>query len=206
MSAETELKLSEAEYFFECMKENRHKNEVFIYNLSAFVTAYRSITLLMQKEFKRMKGFDEWYKNKKDSMKKIEFMKLLRDKRNITLKQESLKPNAHVKAEIKDTIILSESIKFTVYNEEGEIIERKKVNSNGKWVDITKEDSQKKLNQETAYPKNEQVSNNEMKLEWDWSFEEYSDIDLFEICQECLDIISKIVQECISLFKVEDLK
>lgn len=42
---------------------------VFIANLNAFVSAARSVTLIMQKEFNSIAGFKKWYKDKQRSMK-----------------------------------------------------------------------------------------------------------------------------------------
>jgi len=54
-------KYSEAKYFLEKMKENISNPDVFRYNLSAFLAAARSITFVLQKEFKNKKeGFNEW--------------------------------------------------------------------------------------------------------------------------------------------------
>ena len=57
----TRQKLDEAHYFFEKMKESVEENNVFGYNLSAFLTAARSVTLFMQKEYSDKIGFDNWY-------------------------------------------------------------------------------------------------------------------------------------------------
>ena len=46
----TEDKLSEAKYFLERMKEHVMDREAFRYNLSAFLTAFRSVTFIMRKE------------------------------------------------------------------------------------------------------------------------------------------------------------
>ncbi|WP_021170118.1 hypothetical protein SOV_22350 [Sporomusa ovata DSM 2662] len=57
----TSSKYYEAEYFLEHMKLNRNSDWEFRYNLSAFISAFRSITFVMQTEFKHIPGFEEWY-------------------------------------------------------------------------------------------------------------------------------------------------
>jgi hypothetical protein len=64
----TRNKLSEAEYFLNCMKCYEAKPEVFKYNLSAFLCAFRTILDIIQKEFlrdQRAKGkepqFQKWW-------------------------------------------------------------------------------------------------------------------------------------------------
>lgn len=57
----TRHKLQEAEYFLTMMKRTLEDDNVFYYNLSAFLSAARSITYYMQKQYKHQNGFDEWY-------------------------------------------------------------------------------------------------------------------------------------------------
>ena len=59
----TRQKLDEAHHFFEKMKESVEENNVYGYNLSVFLTAARSVTLFMQKEYSDKIGFDNWYKD-----------------------------------------------------------------------------------------------------------------------------------------------
>lgn len=61
---DTRRKLEEAVYFFEELKRNIEDDRIFSFNLSAFVAAARSVTLLMQKEFKHTPKFEDWYTNK----------------------------------------------------------------------------------------------------------------------------------------------
>ncbi|MBC7108976.1 MAG: hypothetical protein H5T41_09395 [Methanomassiliicoccales archaeon] len=60
----TRFKLNEAKYFLEQMKEHADSTEEFAYNLSAFLSAARSVTWIMQNEFKNVPGFEEWYSEK----------------------------------------------------------------------------------------------------------------------------------------------
>ena len=50
------------------MRRTLEDDDVFSFNLSAFVTAARSVTLLMQVEFAHVPEFCSWYKNKQKSM------------------------------------------------------------------------------------------------------------------------------------------
>ncbi|MCD6209368.1 MAG: hypothetical protein J7J01_00480 [Methanophagales archaeon] len=54
MTTDTREKLLEARYFLEQMKERQSDQDAFKYNLSAFLAAARSVTLIMQKEFARL--------------------------------------------------------------------------------------------------------------------------------------------------------
>jgi len=66
--SDTRQKLEEAKYFFK-------------YNLSAFLSAARSVTLIMQKEFGKVSDFKDWYTEKQSMMRSDETMRLLNNKR-----------------------------------------------------------------------------------------------------------------------------
>ncbi|MDX6610691.1 MAG: hypothetical protein QOF85_2619 [Solirubrobacterales bacterium] len=54
-----EERLLEAEYFLKRMA--RERGEAFGYNLNAFLSAARSVTFLLQKEYSKIDGFAEWW-------------------------------------------------------------------------------------------------------------------------------------------------
>jgi hypothetical protein len=51
-------------------KKSINEYQTFIANLDAFVSAARNITFVMQKEFKHVPGFEDWYKSKVEYMSK----------------------------------------------------------------------------------------------------------------------------------------
>jgi hypothetical protein len=55
----TKDKLLEAEYFLGQIEEKRANREPFKYSLSAFLAAARSVTLFAQREFKRVRSFEQ---------------------------------------------------------------------------------------------------------------------------------------------------
>ena len=57
------LKYNEAKYFYEQMESNfkERKTEEFKHCINAFLSSARSVTFVLQKEFRKYKGFDEWY-------------------------------------------------------------------------------------------------------------------------------------------------
>ena len=115
----TEDKLSEAKYFFERMKEHVMDREAFRYNLSAFLTAFRSVTFIMRKEYREISGCREWYCKKQIEMKKDEKMKLLKEKRNITIHQKPIHPRAHVNVNSTLSIGLVPEINVTISHTNG---------------------------------------------------------------------------------------
>ena len=69
----TRHKLEEATYFLGQMKSTLEDDKVFSFNLSAFVTAARSVTMIMNVEFAHVTGFKSWYENKQEIIQSDEF-------------------------------------------------------------------------------------------------------------------------------------
>jgi len=57
----TRHKLREAEYFLHQTQHSFENDEEFYWNLNAFLSAARSITFYMQKQYRHEAGFAEWY-------------------------------------------------------------------------------------------------------------------------------------------------
>lgn len=58
----------EAEYFLSVMKQTFEDDNAFSCNLSAFLSAARSMTFYMQKQYSHRNGFAEWYCRKQIEM------------------------------------------------------------------------------------------------------------------------------------------
>lgn len=69
MENQTRHKTQGAEYFLSMMKQTFGDDNIFAYNLSAFVSAARSITLYMQEQYTHRNGFAEWYCPKQIGMR-----------------------------------------------------------------------------------------------------------------------------------------
>jgi hypothetical protein len=90
-TSDTRLKLEEASYFFDQMKSNLDNRKYFMFNVIAFVSAGRSVTFVMQHEFKKKKGetSKKWYqKNVEEALEKEEVPAFFRKLRNVFLKEE----------------------------------------------------------------------------------------------------------------------
>ena len=81
-------KFSEAAYFYNGMLGHRTNSVVFPYYLSAFVSALRSVTYYLQKQYAHDPRFTEWYTGKQEAMKADAILKMLREKRNTALHVE----------------------------------------------------------------------------------------------------------------------
>jgi hypothetical protein len=60
---DTKEKICEARYFLDGMEKNQGDLKPFRYNLSAFVSAFFSITSFLCKELSHHRGFKEWYES-----------------------------------------------------------------------------------------------------------------------------------------------
>jgi hypothetical protein len=94
-------KLDEAKYFLDRMREHQTDAAVFRYNLSAFVSAARSVTLMMQSEFAKRAGFTKWYVPKRRDMVVDLLMKDLNNRRTTTIHKESIAFHPRVELNIR---------------------------------------------------------------------------------------------------------
>ena len=88
----TRDKLNEAKHFLEEMKRVSSNPDRFRYELTAFLAASRSITQIMQKEFKRKTRFNGWYKQKQREMKNSPILKYLHRQRTISYHEHPVLP------------------------------------------------------------------------------------------------------------------
>lgn len=120
-------KYSEAKYFLDRMKENISDPNAFRYNLSAFLAAARSITFVLQKEFKKKKeGFNEWYDEKVKEMGKDELMNFMNEKRKVTIHEETIKPLGRHSVSIEASVYIADSVEIK-HIRNGEVIEERKI-------------------------------------------------------------------------------
>lgn len=105
--SDTYKKLYEAKFFLQKMihedesdyeeTNNDHEYTAFLYYISAFLSAFRSITYLMQKEFRSIEGFMEWYGPKQKILTDDETLKQLAEERVNTTHLKMPKPVATVR-------------------------------------------------------------------------------------------------------------
>jgi len=79
-------KVGEADFFLEKLKATDSWNEEFDYYFSAYATALRSITFILQFVMRKFPGFDEWYKPRQEKLRKSSVSKLFVELRNNTQK------------------------------------------------------------------------------------------------------------------------
>ncbi len=73
----------------------------FTANLNAFLSAARSITLVMQKEFSGRPGFEKWYTSTRDEMKRDDIFEFFKKERNKSLKEKSVGKTIRIETRIE---------------------------------------------------------------------------------------------------------
>lgn len=116
-------KIQEAEYFLSRMSENNER-PFFNYNLSAFLTAARSVLQYALKESETKPNGKSWYDSAIQSRPVVHFFK---DKRNINIHAEPINPSAEINIGINDAISLSDEVFITLTDKDGNILDEKTV-------------------------------------------------------------------------------
>jgi hypothetical protein len=156
------------------MIENQANRDAFRYNLSAFLAAFRSVTMIMQKEYNKVSGFADWYQVQQGKMKANDKMKLLNTKRTMTIHQQLVQPRAHVNVSITDHVTITDSVSVIVTRADG-TVER----------------------YDSAPPEPPPTpAKTETTVQWRWCFDEIPNIDVVAVCQECMTELETIVSEC----------
>lgn len=88
----TRDKLNEAKFFLEEMRKVSSEPDQFRYMLTAFLAASRSITQIMQKEFSSKSGFSDWYGQKQSEMENNSILKYLHRQRTLTYHERPVLP------------------------------------------------------------------------------------------------------------------
>lgn len=95
-------------------KYREGKNEEFKHRINAFLSLARSVIFVLQKEFKKHKGFVKWYESEKGQKFKDEKLKIFVDLRNIRLKEEPINPRYVFGVLFENGIKLSPNDEFTI--------------------------------------------------------------------------------------------
>lgn len=89
---DTRMKFNEAVYFLDEMKRFSDDYTLCSFNASAFLSAARSVTLVMQVEYSHDEKFKKWYAKKQEEMTKDADFKYFNDQRVKTIHKEPVKP------------------------------------------------------------------------------------------------------------------
>jgi len=182
----TEIKLSEAKYFLEQMKQHIDSPEEFVYNLSAFLSAARSVTFIMQNEFSKIPEFREWYGCKQKKMENNELFRFFNGLRVAVIHKKVVIPNRNVKIEFTETITVGDSIVVEVRDKDGNLLQR----------------------YESDFQPESSVENEheDVKTEVYWYFDEKPESDVITLCTRYIEELELLVKECIEKFKKDKVE
>jgi hypothetical protein len=95
MQSDTRDKLGEAVYFGKQMKVAFESNQAdYIYLMNAFISAARSVTFVMQKEYAHAEGFKDWWEN--NNTKKSQSFSNFNALRTVTEHQKMISQSGRV--------------------------------------------------------------------------------------------------------------
>lgn len=144
-------KLNEAEFFLSKIVETDGKPPEFQYYLSACVTACRSVPLILQKDLRAKFGtrFEDWWDQQKTTMptETLSF-EVIRDLRNIFLKEGNRLPLIEYEMKFDNGIVDSVLLKFDT--------SREQVGFQGMTINMHKNATTRKINVEVEENATEQ--------------------------------------------------
>ena len=167
------------------MKRTLEDDKVFSFNLSAFVTAARSVTMIMNVEFVHVTGFKGWYENKQEIIQSDDF-DFFNKMRKATVHINRVKPNKKVSLAIFESVRLTESIDRIV-NRDGKTDHEEH---------SSQEDTKKAVTPTEPLEKNVHTSSRIVER----FFKEYPEKDLDVLCEKYLHNLTILVDECEQLF------
>jgi hypothetical protein len=114
-------KIQEAEYFLDRMTAKRESRDAFRFNLSAFLSAARSVLQYAREEVRPKPGGLAWYDSHMANNKVLKFFK---DKRDINIHVEPVVVRVDVGVQATERIRLSESVTIDIF-EGGKLVDRR---------------------------------------------------------------------------------
>jgi len=174
---DTNDKLNEAKYFLERMKEDRFNRDHFRWNLSGFLSAARSTTMIMNIEFSKFHNYEGWLPGKIDKANRRSkgLMKYFHEQRRLTVHVRQVKPSGHFSIACKQTMHVG-----------GGFV----ISGTGSTVTISDPESG---------ASNESLEDKPVK-DCCWYFDDLSDKDVVGLCQDYVDELEMLVSECESKF------
>jgi hypothetical protein len=126
------------------------------------------------------KYFLEQMRNTQMRIKSDDLMKLLKDKRNITVKQEPVRPRALVKVSMNESAVaIDDGFSLVIKRANGTVEKSESV---------------------PAQPPPQPKAQTQTTVEWLWYFVELPDKDVVSVCAECVTKLESLVRECESRF------
>jgi len=114
-----EPKLKEAWYFYSRMVSETDNRDNLLFDLSALLSAARSVLQYALKEAQTKPGGQQWYDNHITSSKVLAFFK---DKRDINVHMQPIQVNQHTSIQLTEVVRISESIHIKKFDQTGQLI------------------------------------------------------------------------------------
>jgi len=111
-------KIIEAEYFYSRMSQEQNDRDAFRHNLSAFLSAARSVLQYALKEAETKTGGKQWYDTQVSGYPALKFFK---DKRDINIHASPVQFRQDVNVHITETVRGIASVSFVVRDKDGNI-------------------------------------------------------------------------------------
>lgn len=112
-------KLAEAKYFMDRMLVEFDNRQAFEYELSAFLSAARSVMQYALEEAKTKSGGLKWYD---DTIAGSSVLSFFRDKRDINIHSQPIKPVKHTSVTMKSTLSISSSVHIVHKDKNGNVL------------------------------------------------------------------------------------
>jgi len=172
-------KLEEARYFYAEMVKHQEDRKVFKHNLSAFLSAARSVMQYAYDEVDPEKGGKnggkKWYY---DWMNSGDVLRFFRDKRNFNIHIAPINPRKHVKGHSAVVIRVYTSSHIKVTDKNGKVKEEREI----------KEE-----------PKPQKAPKSSVKYESRYEFDDWKGPeDLITLCKVYIQELEKVIQDGIS--------
>ncbi|MGC8903486.1 MAG: hypothetical protein ACP5KD_09155 [Fervidobacterium sp.] len=113
-------KLKEAGYFYSRMASETDNRDNLLFDLSAFLSAARSVLQYALNEAQTKSGGQQWYDN---HMKSSEVLAFFKDKRDINVHVHPIQVNQHASVQLTEVLHLSESIHIKQFDRTGRLID-----------------------------------------------------------------------------------
>lgn len=176
----THEKCAEARYFLIQCLLNYHAPQAFIYNLNAFIQAFRNITFMLQSEESRPINFSTWYEAKQNEMRKMPTLRRLVDARNIVVKQSSLT----AKSTLKCGLFRGRRMKLSMEKEISPFVESEKI------LEITS-----RFVGDFFLGGKRSVVGEQPGVERTWIIDELGEGEVIEKCIEAMNYMVTLVEE-----------
>lgn len=112
-------KLEEARFFFDQMLKNQDKPIIFRFQLSACLSAARSVLQYALEEAKDKPHGQRWYD---EYMERTDEFRFFKDKRDFNIHVSPIRPLRRVYVTASEAVIVSESVTVEIKDKEGNIV------------------------------------------------------------------------------------